>query len=101
MNVIAHMLAGKDTDGPKIRDAGKRNVVVVSLGRLQRLLRGDLTHVTLKDLPLLTRESLKGDAYDREAGTTQPAPAASLQHHRQQQLCQHCQLCRYQYQQNN
>ena len=60
----AHLLAGKNTDGGKIKDAGKRlGVEIIDLRRLEKLLLGKLTLIELNQLDKLTRDHFKGNAY--------------------------------------
>ena len=58
-----YLLAGKDIEPSKIKDAGKRSVEVINLHRLERLLLGKVTFEQLKQLGKLTKDSFKGDAY--------------------------------------
>ncbi|KAL9184884.1 hypothetical protein ACHAXT_002661 [Thalassiosira profunda] len=61
-----HLLAGKFTKSAKIGEAGKRNVEVINLHRVQKLLLGELTLETLREQPQLSKDAFKDDTY-REA----------------------------------
>ena len=63
-NVTAHLLAGKDSETAKLKSANERGAAVVNLARLSKLLVGELTFKTLAALPALTRDQLKGEAYE-------------------------------------
>jgi len=59
----AYLLAGKDSDARKIKDASCRAVAVINLNRLQKLLTGKHTFDSLKQLPVLTKKDFKGESY--------------------------------------
>ena len=63
-NATAFLLAGKGIDTAKIKAATEKHAPVINLVRLHKLLVGELTFETLAALPALTKEMLKGDAYE-------------------------------------
>jgi len=67
---IEFLLAGKDIDARKIRDATKKSVQVINLNRLQRLFKGD-TSDSLSQLPGMTYKDFKGVANDQVYRLTQ------------------------------
>ena len=58
------MLAGKNGDAIKIRDAGKNNIEIINLRRLQKLLLRQLTVDSIKQLEKLTKDLFKAVAYE-------------------------------------
>ena len=67
------MLAGKDKDTSKFKTAVKNQAEFINLRRLQKLLLGQLTFESTKQLEKLTKASFKGNAC--EAGGAPPAAA--------------------------
>ena len=63
-NGTAFHLTGKDTETAKLREANEKGAAVVNLSRLHKLLSGELTFEMLAALPGLTRDQLKGEAYE-------------------------------------
>ena len=63
-----YLLAGRDAESSKIKDAGKRSVEVLSLHRLGMLLRGRITFERPKQLDPLTKDDFNSANY-RPAGT--------------------------------
>jgi len=74
ITLSAYLLAGKNADAKKISSAQDRHVEVINLRRLQKLLLGQLTFESIKQLERLTKESFKRDAYEPAKS---PLPEAS------------------------
>jgi len=59
----------------RINNAQKRKVEIINLRRLQKLLLGQLTFESIKQLERLTKDSFKGDAYE---AASSPSPQATM-----------------------
>ena len=70
-----YLLAGRETNGSKIKQAQERGVVVINLKRTHQLLAGELKWEALRSLSALTKDSFKADAYE----TLQPRPSSSAE----------------------
>ena len=69
-----YLLAGKDADGGKFKDAvNKHNAQILNLRRLLRLLMGGLTFDSLANEDRLTSMSFRGYAYQLAQTTQQSA----------------------------
>ena len=74
--LLEYLLAGKNADAKKISNAQRRHVEVINLRRLQKLLLGQLTFESIKQLERLAKESFKGDAY--EPASSPPPEATAM-----------------------
>ena len=62
--IAAYLLAGKNTETKKFQMAEKNDAEIINLRRLQKLLLGQLTFESIKDLKTLTKALFKGNAYE-------------------------------------
>ena len=65
-----YVCVGKSANTSKIKSTNKRQVEVFNLWRLQKLLLGQLTIETMQQIDQLTRDSLKGVAYEAAESLT-------------------------------
>ena len=66
-----------DVDPSKVKTANEKGATVVNLARIVKLLAGELTFDALAALPRLTKDSFRGEAYERavsKATESQPRP---------------------------
>ena len=68
--MLGYLLAGKNADTKKINTADRRNVELINLRRLQKLLLGEQTIEEISQLDRLTKQSFKGNAYEAAAART-------------------------------
>ena len=65
-----------DVESGKVKTANEKGATVINLARLVKLLAGELSLDALAALPRLTKDSFRGEAYERAVSTTKEATEA-------------------------